>query len=472
MRRTRIVCTLGPSSVTPEAIGELMDAGMDVARLNFSHGTREDHTEAFARVRRAAAERQRHVAILQDLQGPKMRLGAFSPPVALVDGTTVRLSPTAQSASPVELPVGYPRLAQDVSIGGRVLIDDGRVALEVDRFDGNDVICRVLVGGIVSSQKGINLPGQAVSTPSLMPKDLVDLRMGLRLGVDYVAVSFVRRAADLEVARRVMDDEGTRVPLIAKIERPEALEDLTAILKTADGVMVARGDLGVEMPIEQVPLAQKRIIGEANRLGKPVVTATQMLESMIKSAGPTRAEASDVANAVIDGTDAVMLSAETAIGDHPALVVRTMSRICAVAESTTLDAPVARPEVYHDRSIPHAIARAACLTAGEIGATAVIGFTRSGFTALLLSKERPTRTIIAVTPSAQVARLTALYRGVVPVVVEEPTTLDETLAAIDVGAVRSGLVARGDRAVVVCRASGQFETGTNLMQIHTVGGTA
>ncbi|MEW6743580.1 MAG: pyruvate kinase [Planctomycetota bacterium] len=469
MCRTRIVCTLGPASSTREVIAEMIEAGMSVARLNFSHGSREDHARMAKLVREAAHASGQHVALLQDLQGPKLRIGPLPAPVELAEGHVLRLVAGGGRATDEILPVAYEHLATDVRVGGHVLMDDGRIDLLVEGVGEKEVRCRVVSGGVVSSHKGINLPGQPVSAAALSEKDLDDFRFGLTLGVDYVAVSFVRRAADLEQARAVMREAGVDVPLIAKIERPEALENLAAIIEAADGVMVARGDLGVEMPIEQVPNAQKRITRLANEQRKPVITATQMLESMIESPSPTRAEASDVANAVYDGTDAVMLSGETATGAHPARVVAMMRRICAAAEQGVLegaDVPLARSSALAGPA--HAIARSASLTAREIDAKAIIAFTQSGFTALLLSKEQPAQTIIAVTPSDAVARRMALYWGVSAVVVSKPKGLDDMMRLIEEGAIASGLGRRGDSIVVVARAGGTAP-GTNLLQIRTVG---
>lgn len=339
-RRGKIVCTLGPATATDETVRALVDAGMDVARLNFSHGGYPDHEATYKRVRAASDASGRAVGILADLQGPKIRLGRFAAgPTYWATGDTVRITIDDLEGTHDRVSTTYKRLAQDAKPGDRVLVDDGNVGLVVDRIDGNDVVCIVTEGGPVSNNKGMSMPGMNVTAPALSEKDVDDLEFALRLGVDLVALSFVRSPADIEVVHEVMDRVGRRVPVIAKLEKPEAIDNLEAIVLAFDGIMVAQGDLGVELPLEEVPLVQKRAIQMARENAKPVIVATQMLESMIENSRPTRAEASDVANAVLDGTDAVMLSGETSVGKYPLEAVKTMGRIIFAVEENSVAAP-------------------------------------------------------------------------------------------------------------------------------------
>jgi pyruvate kinase len=471
----KIVCTIGPASDSPAMLDRLIEQGMNVARLNFSHGSHESHARAIAALRAAAKRRGAAVAILQDLQGPRIRLGALGPDgVALEAGSSVTLRVQGPSASMVaagDLPVAYARFAQDVKPGARILVNDGLVELVAERVLNAAVVCRVVTGGRVTSHKGINLPGTAISEPTVTEKDRQDLRFGLEQAVDYVALSFVRGPEDVAAARRLILERGADTPLIAKIERAEAVESLGALLDEADGVMIARGDLGVEMGPEAVPILQKRIIREANRRRRLVITATQMLESMTQQPHPTRAEASDVANAVFDGTDAVMLSAETAAGRHPIEAVQVMDRILRAAEAETgmPDAgPLASPADRAARSIPSAMCEAAASAAEATGARAIVVFSESGATAGLMAKQRAAAPIIAFTPAEPVRQRMALYWGVLPLVMPHVAQADARVAEVERRLKQECLAVPGDRIVILSGTLSGQPGGTNSMKLHEV----
>jgi pyruvate kinase len=444
---TKIVCTIGPASAERRILSDLVREGMSVARLNFSHGTHAWHGGVIGRIREEAASRGKHVAVMQDLQGPKVRLGIFTGGKAvLVRGssftlTTERLEGDASAAS-----VDYKGFPGDVAPGDAVLLADGLVRLVVREVRGRNVLCRVAEGGEVGDRKGVNIPGKEVSLPSLTRKDLRDLSFGLSRGVDFVALSFVRRAEDVRELKRRIRRAGKNTSVIAKLEKSQALQYLGEILEEADGVIVARGDLGVETAIEEVPVLQKRILREASRAGVVAITATQMLESMTRNRVPTRAEASDVANAVLDGSDAVMLSAETSVGANPVEAVRTMRKILSAIESERLS-PV--PDLGVSYGVPGVVADAASRAATSLGAKAIVVFTRSGNSARILSKFLPETPIIAFTPKRSSARRMALYRGVEPGVVKKSTSSERMVE----GALRemreAGQVSRGDRLVIV-----------------------
>ncbi len=490
-RRTKIVCTLGPATASAERIEALIRAGMDVARINFSHGTRDQHAATIARVREAAARLDHPVAILQDLQGPKIRTGplANGGPVTLRDGQpfTITTRPTAGDAAAVS--TTYAALPRDVAPGDRILLADGAIELRVERVAGDDIACRIVHGGRLAEHQGINLPGVAVSAPALTEKDRADLAFGVAQRVDYVALSFVRTPDDLRQARALADQllraapepERPRpaglhpsayaaertLPIIAKIEKPEALDQLDAILELADGAMVARGDLGVEMPLERVPVAQKRIIARANALGIPVITATQMLESMIHSPRPTRAEASDVANAILDGTDAVMLSGETAIGEYPEEAVAVMARIAVEAEGHW---PAARVEPLPGReTLAHAVAASACTLATHARASLLVVFTRTGASAHLISKQRPDAAILAYTPFETVYRRLALWWGVAPRRGELMVSTEELIAWADARIQAEGIAKPGDEIVIVGGMPIAGRARTNFIKLHRAG---
>jgi pyruvate kinase len=482
MRKAKIVCTIGPASDSPALLDQLMESGMDAARLNFSHGTHESHARAVKAIRETAGRRRMAVAIIQDLQGPRIRVGDVDQGgLDLVAGQTVRLVTTllrsggqlgAQSLAPSgmrEIPVTYQYLVRDVQPGARILIDDGLIELMVDRITGSAVECGVVTGGRLTSRKGMNLPDTRISAPTLTDKDRDDLRFGITQGVDYVALSFVRGPDDVVAAKKLVADWGGDVPIIAKIERPEAIECLDAILDQADGVMVARGDLGVEMGPEAVPILQKRIIAEANRRRCLVITATQMLDSMTHRTRPTRAEASDVANAVFDGTDAVMLSAETAIGQHPAETVRVMDRIVRAAEEGPRSWYRRSTDAPQGGSFPEAICHSASSAASAIGASAIVVFSERGTTTRLLSKQRPDASIISLTPFEAIRQRMALYWGVIPHTMRQIAQTDERIDEAERRLKAEGLGTTGQRIVILSGTRIGQPGETNFMKLHKVG---
>ncbi len=472
-RRTKIVCTLGPVTATPARIRDLINAGMDVARLNFSHGETQEHRAILEIVRSVSAELGRHVAVLQDLQGPKIRTGPIlHPPLHLNVGapftiTTLPFSGTGQSVS-----TSFTQLPSDVRPGDRILLADGSVELTVVSTTPTAVQTRIVRGGDIGSHTGINLPGVPISAPSLTEKDVADLKFGVSIGVDLIALSFVRRPEDVIKARQLVAAEGATTPIIAKLEKPEAIDHLDAIVEVSDGVMVARGDLGVELSAERVPLLQKQIIAAANRRAIPVITATQMLESMIHSPTPTRAEASDVANAIFDGTDAVMLSAETAIGDYPIEAVEIMARIAVEADSHFdqfghRQIPDVEPLVFAE-----VIAEATSTAVRRLRASAIVARTRSGFTARLVSKYRPPSPVVAISADDRIARRSSVVWGVVPIVAPGLGDLEDLVARIDAGLLPVDLVKPGDDIVVTASSSGIPNVGeTNVLRLHRVKAT-
>jgi pyruvate kinase len=467
--RTKVVATLGPASSTPEVLGGMVEAGLDVVRLNFSHGEKADHLARFELVRSVATERNRNLAILVDLQGPKIRVGLVDDDGVRLDrGQEVVLVAGADRAEEPEIPVVYPALAADVRKGDQILLDDGAIGLRVEDVEGERVRCQVERPGVVKSRKGVNLPGVAVSAASLTSKDRADVVTAVEAGADYVALSFVRRPDDVAEAKQAIAEAGGDIPVVAKLERPEAIDCLDEILEVADAVMVARGDLGVELAVEKVPPIQKHIIARANSLGVPVITATQMLESMVASPRPTRAEASDVANAIFDGTDAVMLSQVTAIGQYPVESVATMARIAREAEATPyLNAPPAPDGGGLDIAIT--VCKAAVQVAGDLDAKAIIAFTETGASARFVSRFRPRVPIIGLTTSDMARRRMALYWGVEaasPLGVG--TDLREMIAQGDERVIQECRIASGDLVVVVAGTPGG-RGGTNRVIVHRVG---
>ena len=468
-RRAKIVCTLGPATSSPEQVRALVAAGMDVARLNLSHGAREEHAAVYREVRAASDEAQRAVGVLVDLQGPKIRLGEFEDGgVTLSRGdrftiTTEPLEGTRELASTT-----YPALAKDVTAGATVLIDDGRVRLRVDDTDGVRVRTTVLEGGRLSDHKGINLPGVRVSAPSLSEKDRDDLRFALSLRVDLIALSFVRDPLDVEDVHAVMDEMGARLPVIAKIEKPEAVERLGPITRAFDGLMVARGDLGVEIPLEHVPLLQKRAVRMAREHGKPVIVATQMLDSMIHHSQPTRAEASDVANAVLDGADALMLSGETSVGEYPIAAVETMARIVSAAESQGfwgLSSMRRRPETR-----PEAIALNAVRIAEDLHAVALVAFTETGATVRHVAVHRNAIPLLAFTSRPEVRSRLSVVWGAETFVVPKASHTDDMVAQADRSLLELGRGKKGDYIVIVAGTPPGTAGSTNTLRVHQLGG--
>ncbi len=466
MPRTKIVCTIGPASRSPEKLEHLIAAGMNVARLNFSHGSHEEHEEVIVRLREIAARLGRPLAILQDLAGPKIRIGEIATgTVHLQAGVRFILTTEAVPGDEHRVSITYSALPRDVRPGDTLLLNDGALELRVEETREDEIICRVVVGGPLSSHKGINVPTRSLRVPSITEKDRDDLAFGLERGVDYVALSFVRSSADVLQARRLMAERGRIVPLIAKIEKHEALAHIDEIIEVVDGIMVARGDLGVETPLEKVPLVQKMLIHKCNRAGKPVITATQMLRSMVNNPRPTRAEVTDVANAILDGTDAVMLSEETAVGKYPVEAVQMMVRIAEDAESGfPFSAWASRLEPGEPVSLPEAVSRAACALAENIRARSIITFTQSGSTARLVAKYRPRPPILAPTPLEETYRRLALIWGVIPMLSETTQTTDEMMEKAFAAARRAGLVKRGDTVVITAGVPLGIPGTTNLIK--------
>lgn len=467
-RRAKIVCTLGPATSTPEAIRDLVDAGMDVARLNLSHGTQADHEKVYATVRRASDESARAVGVMVDLQGPKIRLGTFADgPVVLDEGDEFTITTTDVLGTREIVSTTYAGLAGDVRPGDRILVDDGRVALEVLTTDSSSVRTRVLEGGPVSDHKGLNLPGVPVSVPALTDKDLEDLRWALRLRADMVALSFVRSPSDVDVVHAVMEEEGVRLPVLVKIEKPQALDCLEEIVEAFDGVMVARGDLGVELALEEVPLVQKRTIEIARRNAKPVIVATQMLESMISSSRPTRAEVSDVANAVLDGADAVMLSGETGVGAHPTQTVRTMARIIVNVEENALESIT--PLDAKPKTRGGAITRAAADVGEVLGARFLVAFTQSGDSARRLARLRCRIPLLAFTAEPTTRSQLALTWGVETFLVPFVRHTDDMVRQVDRALREVGRCEKGDLVVVVAGSPPGRPGTTNMLRLHRIG---
>jgi pyruvate kinase len=472
--RAKIVCTLGPASETPAVIGDLLDAGMNVARINFSHGTHEQHAAVIAAVRAAAIARDVPVAILGDLQGPRIRIGELATPRVLAPGNDIILTPEG-IARDSEVPITYAALADDVHAGDRILVDDGLIELMVLDTVRPRVYARVVHGGHLKSHKGMNLPGVQVSAPSITAKDRADIAFAVERDLDYLALSFVRRGADIAELRALIPRS---LLVVAKIEKDAALHSIEEILENADGVMVARGDLGVELPFEEVPVAQKRIIRLSNLAGRPVITATQMLESMVEHARPTRAEASDVANAIWDGTDAVMLSAETAAGAFPRLAVEAMRRIVTEVEAHPLSrAPGRVTEERRERgaddpteaaTTEEAIAAATVAAARMIATPLVIVLTKSGFSARIIASHRPGVPILAVTHDARTYRQLALVWGVIPHLVEYAGTYDAMVALARAAVLEKGLAQPGDRVLVTAGVPFDVPGTTNVLRVELI----
>jgi pyruvate kinase len=471
MRRTKIVCTLGPAVDGPGQVTELARTGMDVARFNFSHGTYDEHRTRFEAVRRASQETGRCIAVLQDLCGPKIRVGIVADGTRLLKGARFVLTGENVTGNEERVYLPVPEMIRAISPGDRLLLDDGLLELEVTDKSGVEVGTRVINGGQLGSKKGISAPGVVLDIEAVTDKDEADVRFGLALGVDYVALSFVKTAADVHYLRKVMQDAGRVVPIIVKIEKFEAVQNLDEILDAADGAMVARGDLGVEMPVEEIAVVQKRIIRACNRRGKPVITATQMLDSMIRNPRPTRAEVTDIANAVLDGTDAVMLSGETAAGAYPVEAVEMMAKIASSAEGAIDFAHVLTEKHLHHgtESVTDAIGEAVATIAHDQKACAIVCSTSTGGTARTVSKFRPEAPILAATASETAYRAMALYWGVRPMLVPAPQDTDSMIENAVTAAVSLGHVGDGDRVVITAGTPIGVPGSTNLIKVHNIG---
>lgn len=468
MRRAKIVCTLGPAVESPEKVRELIAAGMNMARLNLSHGGYSEHQHRLDQVRAAAAEAGVPIAILVDLQGPKIRLARFKDgPHDLARGDIFTITTDEVEGTKERVGTTYKGLPGDCKAGDRILIDDGKVTVEVTAVKGNDVITKVIEPGAVSNNKGINLPGVAVSVPALSEKDMDDLRWGLKAGADFIALSFVRNADDIKDVHRIMDEEGIRVPVIAKIEKPQAVDNLVGIVDAFDGIMVARGDLGVELPIEDVPLVQKRCVELARDAAKPVIVATQMLDSMITNSRPTRAEATDCANAVLDGADALMLSGETSVGEFAIEAVQTMSRIIQRTEEGGLER--IRPLKHEPRTKGGAITKAAVEVGAIVGAKFLVAFTQSGDSARRMSRLRSPIPILALTPDRGTYNRLALSWGVEPMITPVVSHTDEMVKQVDGLLLESKRTTIGDSVIIVAGSPPGIPGSTNAMRVHRMG---
>ncbi|WP_344646712.1 pyruvate kinase [Cryptosporangium japonicum] len=466
-RRAKIVCTIGPATASSERLRALVDAGMNIARLNFSHGAHADHEGVYQRVREAAEATGKAVGVLADLQGPKIRLGKFAEgPVEWKTGEVVSITTDDIVGDHDRVSTTYRKLANEVAIGDRLLIDDGKLALEVTGVEGNDIRCLVLEGGPVSNNKGLSLPNVKISVPALSEKDAEDLRFALRLGADMIALSFVRSPDDIKLVHAIMDEEGRRVPVIAKIEKPEAVEYLEQIVLAFDGLMVARGDLGVELPLEQVPLVQKRAIQLARENARPVIVATQMLDSMIENSRPTRAEASDVANAVLDGADAVMLSAETSVGRYPILTVRTMAKIIETVEESKTPVPALQ---HAPRTQGGAISAAARQIGEVIEAKALVAFTLTGDTVRRVARLHTQLPLLAFTPIESVRNQLALSWGVETFLSPSVEHTDDMVKQVDTLLQEAGWCSPGDSVVIVAGTPPNQAGATNTVRVHRIG---
>ena len=468
MPRTKIICTIGPKSRSPEILERLIRAGMNVARLNFSHGSQSEHGEVIASIRGIAKQLGYPVAILQDLSGPKIRTGKIEEgPITLEPGGIFILTNRQVAGNKHEVSITYPDLPKEILPGDKLLLSDGALELEVLETDGEDIKCRVTVGGPLSSHKGINLPTRSIRVSSFTDKDKNDLAFGIEQEVDYVALSFVKAASDIVEVKRFIQGRDSNIPVIAKIEKHEALKGIDEIIEVVDGIMVARGDLGVEIPLEKVPLVQKMLIGKSNCAGKPVITATQMLRSMVDNPRPTRAEVTDVANAIFDGTDAVMLSEETATGSYPVEAVGMMVKIAEDAESGfPFDDWIHHFDITNIKAVPEAVSRAACHLAEDIDASSIVTFTYSGSTARLVSKHRPRRPILALTPLEKTYRQLSLTWGVLPTLCEKMDSTDGMIEKAIKTALESGKVRRGDRIVITAGLPLHEPGTTNLIKIE------
>jgi pyruvate kinase len=465
--KTKIVCTIGPASSSPEVMAALIENGMSVARLNFSHGTHQDHGRMIRLIRETSKKLGRPVAVLQDLCGPKIRVGEIpGPGIQLASGQTLILTNMQEAALENRVPVSYGDLPSQVKVGDRILLADGLMELSVEHTSQNDIVCRVITGGVLTSHKGVNLPSSTLDIPSMTEKDRRDLLFGLEAGVDYVALSFVRSAADIHAIKKIILRQNKDTPVIAKIEKHEALANVDAILAAADGVMVARGDLGVEVPLETVPNIQKMLVRKANAIGKPVIIATQMLRSMVDAPRPTRAEAADVANGVMDGADAVMLSEETASGRYPVEAVHYMALIAQSAEQQY-------PHAFYLKMPPQkgtaeSVASAACMLAKNLDAAAIVATTRSGSTAAQIARFRPQQPIIALSPDMGAVHRLALYWGCIPTFLDNIEDTDEMVEKATIAVLDKGHVRKGEKVVITAGRPIWAAGTTNMLWVKTL----
>ena len=468
MRRTKILCTIGPATEGEKEIAGLARAGMDAARLNFSHGTPGGHHEVLKRIRRVEGDVKRPICVAIDLSGPKIRVGDFpGGKIALNNGDEIVV--TTREGEESGLPINYPPLCREVREGNRIFIGDGAIELKVVKTAKDRVSTQVVSGGVVTPKKGVNLPDTDLSMPSLTEKDIRDLYFGLDIGVDWIALSFVRKADDVVKLKKIIEGKNKNVPILAKIEKAEAIKNIESILDVSDGIIVARGDLGVETPLEDVPLVQKRLIELSNRMGKPVIVATQMLESMIRESRPTRAEVTDVANAVIDGSDCLMLSEETALGSHPTEAVSTMARIAEHAESGLFnDVWHTKVEGYEESDITGAVCHAAYTTARDLGAAAIITPTSSGITPRIVARYRPMQPIIALSDDIDTVRRLAITFGVVPRVAAFKNNIDDVIQTAKDEAISTGRVKKGDTVVITAGSPGGIAGTTNLIRVEVL----
>ncbi len=471
MRHTKIVCTIGPASENLEILKQMIEAGMTVARLNFSHGSHEEHAKRIELIRQAAKETGRQIAIMLDTKGPEIRTGLIEgDKITLKNGDNIILTIEEIIGTKEKISVSYKGLTKDVKEGTRILLDDGLIELVVKKIEGNDVYCEVQNGGDLSSRKGVNIPGVHVNLPAITEKDISDILFGIEQDVDFIAASFIRTASDVLEIRKILEEHNADIHIISKIENQAGVNNIDEILSVSDGIMVARGDLGVEIPSEEVPLVQKTLIEKCNRIGKPVITATQMLDSMIRNPRPTRAEANDVANAIFDGSDAVMLSGETAAGKYPIEAVKTMAKIAERTETALkYEEILGKKEMLPQRTVTDSISYASCNIALELGASAIITPTASGFTAKMVSKYKPKSKIIAATPSPKVARKMCLVWAVYPVLVNQTYGTDEMITEGVKRSLEAGLISLGDLVVVTAGVPVGVPGTTNLLKVHIVG---
>ena len=470
IKRTKIVCTMGPASDKEEILRELVKSGLNVCRFNFSHGSHEEHKGRMDLVKKVRQDLGQPVAILLDTKGPEIRTGNFSEPeVLLEEGQKFTITMKDVVGNKEMCTVSYKGLANDVVSGDTILIDDGLVGLRVDEVNGDDIVCTVENSGIVKNHKGINVPGVKINLPALTEKDVSDIEFGITQGIDFIAASFVRKASDVLAIREVLErNNATHIQIISKIENQEGIDNIDSILEVSDGIMVARGDLGVEIPTEEIPIAQKMMIKKCNDLGKPVITATQMLDSMMRNPRPTRAEVTDVANAIYDGTDAIMLSGETAAGKYPVEAVKTMATIAKRTEETLKYNELLRNKKVKEVTVTNAISYATCTTSIDLNAKAIITFTTSGHTARMVSKFRPQCPIIATTEDEGVIRRLALVWGVYPVKVSHVGNTDEVVANSIKSAKENNYLDNGDLVVITAGVPNGISGTTNLIKVHTI----